>query len=677
MESLLKHFPKATLIPLIDNEKVPTTAGWTTTDLTKEALKKTNKGFATGGDTIVLDWDTYKVPTPMTLEMLIEQFNTFTVQTPKGGFHTYFKQTEKTKNWKGKVGLLDFIDCRTTGNYVVAPGSIIDGKAYTVVHDVPANCSLEDECNKVFFDAADEYFGSSESKTDLDIDENVVLELEKLFTNIKWKTEYSFDCDQRGKKSRCPLCDKTHESNYFFVSSNPNGDIHVKNFSQRCSSRMIKNGSKIEGYAFKEPDPCKIENDFSEYEKMKTDFEKGVCQIMVPDSFLMSDQYGDHLISKTDLFNIFAHEKEFLKKWCNDRKRKIYHHRNFLPGLHCPPDVLNMFKGFDIIKKSGGTVEPYLDILKILSNHNEESLNYIEQWIAKMIQKPGEMPRTALVFKGEQGTGKNSNTEVLKRVLGPKLYFETSDPMNDLFGRFSTFKENKLCIVLNESDPKQTFPNNQKIKDLITNTSMNIESKGVKAYSVDSHLHLIFLSNNDVPIKIERGDRRMTVFQVSAERKGDSEYWKDFYEWIDKPESIYAVYDYLMNVKLTLNLETERPMTKEYLDIQESCLPIEIKWLTGLIVEDFPKDWDNKFITSFDLFSNYKASLPSRYESDIGQFGKLIKRLEIPGFEWSRTKHSNGYIINRKEVFKWLQAKKYTRETVLPESFEVELSGDY
>jgi len=414
-----------------------------------------------------------------------------------------------------------------------------------------------------------------------------------------------------------------------------------------------------------------------EYQVWKAEFEKTICQIINPNAFMRKGKYGDHLITRTELFDIYAEHTTALRDWTSDPERLKYEKMDFLPGLECPSDVLNTFKGFPTPKETGGTIEPFLDLLQILGNHRPDVIDYITQWTAHMFQKPGEMPRVGLVFKGEQGIGKNSYTELLKRLLGNDLYFETSDPMNDLFGRFSTFKENKICLVLNESDPKQTFPNNQKIKDLITNTSMNIESKGIKAYSIKSFMRLIFLSNNDVPVKIERGDRRLVVAHVSDERKGDSEYWKAYYEWLEKPENIRAVFDHLMKVKITRSLEHERSFTDEYFDIQESCLPVEIKWLVKLIIEEFPKGWLNQKIKTWDLFQNFKESLPSRFESDIGQFGKIMKRLSVPGFEHTRDKHGTNYTIDRELAFEWLKTKHYTRETKLTVPLEMDFSGEH
>ena len=60
--------------------------------------------------------------------------DTFTVQTPTGGKHIYYVTNNECKN---ATGLLPGVDIRGTGGYVVAPGSIINGKEYKIVKDVP------------------------------------------------------------------------------------------------------------------------------------------------------------------------------------------------------------------------------------------------------------------------------------------------------------------------------------------------------------------------------------------------------------------------------------------------------------------------------------------------------------------------------------------------------------
>ena len=56
------------------------------------------------------------------------------IETPSGGVHLIYRCTQKVKS---RVGILDGIDIRGDGGYIVAQGSVINGSAYKVIHDVP------------------------------------------------------------------------------------------------------------------------------------------------------------------------------------------------------------------------------------------------------------------------------------------------------------------------------------------------------------------------------------------------------------------------------------------------------------------------------------------------------------------------------------------------------------
>ncbi len=57
---------------------------------------------------------------------------TLTVRTPSGGFHLYFQYPEGgVRNSARRIG--PGIDVRGDGGYVVGPGSIVDGRRYTIV----------------------------------------------------------------------------------------------------------------------------------------------------------------------------------------------------------------------------------------------------------------------------------------------------------------------------------------------------------------------------------------------------------------------------------------------------------------------------------------------------------------------------------------------------------------
>lgn len=62
---------------------------------------------------------------------------TFTVATPSGGLHLYFRAPEGValRNTAGRLGPL--IDTRSRGGYVVAPGSVLPSGPYRVAYDAP------------------------------------------------------------------------------------------------------------------------------------------------------------------------------------------------------------------------------------------------------------------------------------------------------------------------------------------------------------------------------------------------------------------------------------------------------------------------------------------------------------------------------------------------------------
>jgi len=69
-----------------------------------------------------------------TIEAMFGQQGTRRVETPSGGVHLIYSCNERVKT---RTGILDGIDIRGDGGYIVAQGSVIGGSAYKVIHDVP------------------------------------------------------------------------------------------------------------------------------------------------------------------------------------------------------------------------------------------------------------------------------------------------------------------------------------------------------------------------------------------------------------------------------------------------------------------------------------------------------------------------------------------------------------
>lgn len=144
------------VFPLQENGKLPafsdswldlatrdpaTITGWYRDTLTP-IERCYNFGCATGQGLIVIDLDVDEekgINGPREWAKLGGKIgDTLVVKTPRGGFHLYYLTPRRIALSVGKRGGLAVgVDVRCHNGYVVAPGSSIDGVAYTIEHDGP------------------------------------------------------------------------------------------------------------------------------------------------------------------------------------------------------------------------------------------------------------------------------------------------------------------------------------------------------------------------------------------------------------------------------------------------------------------------------------------------------------------------------------------------------------
>jgi hypothetical protein len=648
------------------NEKIPTVSGWGCgaspehiDDLDKIARRtKGNYGVLCGprSNIIVIDYDTDKMPNcPVTLETLkASHGDTMIVQTPKGGFHVYHVYESRFDTWVGRCKIGGYIDIRTHGNYVVGPGSKVDGREYRIVNDSEPNTMPEEIFNNYDPHARVEKH-SIENQT---IDDET---LEKFgFTNICWVNNYDFDCDQRGRGTTCPLCRLTHENNHFFIWAAPDKTLFVKNHSNRCVRTKVSDETVYESN-------CIIKTDDDEYTVMKKTFDGIVFKVSDPLCYCIKRSEGRlQLCTFKQLREIYStsilkdekgHPYNFFDRWNKDPNKVEYENMDFLPPpLTCPSTTYNMWSGFNVKETKGGTIKPFLELMELV----EGGKDYMTWYLADLVQNPGRLPEVGIVLRGLEGTGKNTITETIARLIGNDHYFSTTDPAMDVFCRFSEARYRKLCINFDEAEAKKMFSQNENIKGLITSPFMTYEQKGLTPIRVRSFARIITTTNNYAPLKISMTDRRLAVFQMREKFVGNKEHWDSYYTWLNKPENIWCLYEYLMKVDLSkVNLKNI-PDTVARNEIQQSCLPLEIKWLAELI-ENFPSRWEVlDSIPSTALHTDFKLFLPTKCDIDSRSFGRMLIKNNFPGFtKGPRKSEGTTWKIYRDMVHKWLIEKKF------------------
>ena len=357
--------------------------------------------------------------------------------------------------------------------------------------------------------------------------------------------------------------------------------------------------------------------------------------------------------------------------WRKQKYLKTYENVDFLPQpLPCPNHTMNTFNGLRAEKLQNCddvNIDLFKNHIDILSGNDKKGSEYIINYLAHAVQKPGELPRVALVFQSEQGTGKNIFFEnFVRKMLGAEYLLQTAE-MDKVIGRFSMIN-NKLFVIMDETSGKDSFTNSDKIKNIITAEQIAWERKGIDGININNCGRYLFFSNNDTPVKIESSDRRYVVYKCSTERQNDRDYFKAMNNLFKNDNAIKIFYNYLMSIDIEeWDSINDRPITQAYKDIQSVNIPSMAKWLEeryynynhyrSMGINDAE---DYSHVKSSELFNDYKDWLSENgfksMEYNSTKFGREINKYNV----FKKRKNTGiYYVFDYNEIKEILIRKKY------------------
>ena len=246
-------------------------------------------------------------------------------------------------------------------------------------------------------------------------------------------------------------------------------------------------------------------SEIKEYKDVKEEFEKRHFKLMTPAAYGRVDEEGlFQLRSHSDLVHhmrdVFCIVKKtgrngvtrptkaaFFDVWLKDATKRMYERVDMLPPpLVCPSDVYNTYQGLRAEKlpalREARSVQIILDhVLMLAGDTGEAGREYLLNYIAHMVQKPGELPKVGILMQSKQGVGKNLLFEELlgKKILGAGL-MHCSAQSEDYFGRFDNAAVNKLLCVHDEVVGRDMGRTAGLIKESITAELQGLEEKGLK-----------------------------------------------------------------------------------------------------------------------------------------------------------------------------------------------------
>ena len=229
--------------------------------------------------------------------------------------------------------------------------------------------------------------------------------------------------------------------------------------------------------------------------------------------------------------------------WLNHPRRAEFDGMVFSPGIDVP-GYLNLWTGWGT-EPVAGNCQRYLEfIYDVICSGQGDLFDYLIHWCAHLVQKPYELPETALVFRGREGIGKNTFVDPLRDIVG-REHFLALTSMNQITGRFSGHLSNALLVFCNESVWGGDKSAQGVLKSMITDDVQPIEHKGRDLVMVKSFRRMIFATNENWAVPRGADDRRYVITDVSDVRKGDYGYFQAIREEM-KAGGTEALMDYLL-----------------------------------------------------------------------------------------------------------------------------------
>lgn len=234
-------------------------------------------------------------------------------------------------------------------------------------------------------------------------------------------------------------------------------------------------------------------------------------------------------------------------------------------NVYKKPSICNQ----EIKKVSKDSFKRIKELLLNLCNEKEENYEWFINWLSFIIQNPDKKLPTAVILQGEQGTGKG----VLKNLILDNLFGKNVQEINQshLESAFNEYLMGKQIIVANEvihNENKALLPNI--LKNLITDPTITINRKFKKELVTRNFTHWIFCTNNDNPLKIDKDDRRYSVFYSKRLKGSEEEAYKfvvDLQQNLDY--ELNNFYSYLVTYDCNEALARKPIMTESKKDIIE------------------------------------------------------------------------------------------------------------
>lgn len=333
--------------------------------------------------------------------------------------------------------------------------------------------------------------------------------------------------------------------------------------------------------------------------------------------------------------------KDKITAWVtHEDARKYLGGWKFAPGKELQDDYFNGWQGYAVKPTSGAD-------LKIVTKHIESVIckgdslliEYFYNWVAYTFQYPDRPAGSALVLRGQKGSGKGTIGHLIRKIWGQHgLHISNS---RHLVGNFNGHLADVCFLFADEAFYSGDKQHEGVLKALITEPTLTIERKGMDAVSQPNYLKIIMVTNNDHAVSASRDERRYCVFDVASDRIGDTKYFDELRAACDSKDVQSAFLHKMLSRDITDFHPGTIPESQGLKDQRMASLDSAGQWLMESLEQgyfsterDISSGTWKSVISSAELYSSYECWCHSRKLSHYNivskiKFGKYLKNIFI------------------------------------------------
>ena len=370
-------------------------------------------------------------------------------------------------------------------------------------------------------------------------------------------------------------------------------------------------------------------NNSNEFEIMKSDFEKTHFKIINKNYIKVCENSNIIFLTRREITDMYCHLKyfgyddkgnykkiSFIDKWITCEDILSFEDCDFYPDpKSCSATHYNLWKNFAIENYESKVnneedLNFILQHIRLICGNDDAVYEYMLDWFAHIFVYPEQKIGIFPILQGDTGTGKSLILNLIKNMIGSNKCGFTNNAKDQVFGSFNPILSGKIFIEIAELDFLATKGLEGKFKSLITDEQITINNKGVKERSEQSYHRFIATTNDDIPIKISKNDRRILLIEGCNSKKGDVEYFEKLDTLIKSKDLQKQFYNFLISRDTIFKSPAEAckrmPQTKVQQDLMEYFTAPEESFFEDLVNRRYSDKLNTITISVKTLFLEYK-----------------------------------------------------------------------